>query len=83
MKDYDNVHSMMEGELNTLYTDLPELVHVKDMNTCTNRLLDADYKKADLDEYLKDYERLTPEERESLRKLLKKYEALLDGTFRK
>ena len=45
MKDYDKVRSKMEGELNTLYTDLPESEHVKDMNARTNRILDADYKK--------------------------------------
>ena len=83
MKDSDNVCSMMEGELNTLYMDLPEPEHANDINTCTNCILDVDYKKADVDKYPKDYERLPPEERQSLRKLLKKYEALLDRTLKK
>ena len=45
MKDYKKVRSKMEGELNTLYTNLPESEHVKDMNVHTNHILDADYKK--------------------------------------
>ena len=77
MRDYKNVRSMMKAELNTLYTDLPEPAHVSDMNTRTNCILDADNQKAYIDEYLKEYQKLKPEERESLRKLLKNMRTFL------
>ena len=83
MKDYEHIRGMLEGELNTLYTDLLESEHVQNMNARTNRILDAEYNKADIDKYLKEYCRLTPEERESLRKLLNKFETLFDGTLGK
>ena len=54
MKDYEHVRSLLEGEINTLYTDLPESKHVGEMNARTNRILDANYSKSDIDAYVKE-----------------------------
>ena len=83
MKDYEHVRSVLAGEVNTLYTDLPESDHIKDMNQRTNRILDANYEKADIDAYMQEYNKLNEKERLSLRSLLKKYENLFDGTLGK
>ena len=53
------------------------------MNARTYCILDADYQKVDIDEYLKEHQKLKPKERESLRKLLRKYENLFDGSLGK
>lgn len=45
------------------------------------RILDASYKKADLDEVVKSQTHLTTDEKFQLAKLLKKYEHLFDGTL--
>jgi hypothetical protein len=44
-------------------------------------ILDAKYKKANLDEIAANADHLTNSEQESLLKLLKKYEDLFDGTL--
>ena len=83
MKDYEHVRSLLAGEVNILYTHLPEAEHIKDMNKRTNRILDANYEKANIDAYMQEYNKLNEKERLSLRSLLKKYENLFDGTLGK
>ena len=55
MKDYEHICGLLAGEVNTLYTDLPESDHIKDMNKRTNRILDANYEKANIDTYMEEY----------------------------
>ena len=69
--------------MNTLYTDLTESKHIKDMNARTNDILDANYSKADIKAYMVEYSQLDSEHRNSLTKLLRKYEILFDGTLGK
>ena len=52
MKDYEPVRNLLAGEVNTLYTNLPESDHIKDMNKRTNPILDTNYEKADIDAYI-------------------------------
>ena len=53
------------------------------MNARTNRILDASYKKADIEAYMAEYLKLDSNQRDSLTKLLRKYEILFDGTLGK
>ena len=83
MKDYNSVRDLLHGEVNTLFTDLLDSTHIDKMNKRTTRILDAKYEKADIDEYLREYDHLSSDDRTCLRALLSKYETLFDGTLGK
>ena len=67
MKDYNSVRDLLHGEVNTLFTDLPESTHIDNMNKRTTRILDAKYEKVDINKYLCEYEHLSSDNRTSLR----------------
>ena len=54
---------------------------VEDAVDRMKNILDAKYTKADLEQYVKECDYLSSEEKESLLALLKKYETLFDGTL--
>ena len=65
-------HTKLAGEVNTLYIDLPESDHVKDMNKQTDWILDANSEKSDTYTYMQECNILNEKENVSLRPLLKK-----------
>ena len=84
MKDYDDVRKFLRGEVNSLYTDIPESTHVQEMNERTNKILDATYVPGNVDKYIKENcSDLSNSERELLKNLLDKYVDLFDGTLGK
>ena len=42
------------GEYNIIYTDIPKSTAVSEMNRRTNRILDAKYEKANIDQYIQE-----------------------------
>jgi hypothetical protein len=52
---------------------------IRDKYSEATKILDADYKPANLDDVIKTYENLHVEEQHQLKILLQKYEHLFDG----
>ena len=60
-----------------------ESYQVQDLTQRMNRILDADYHKADINKVTAEAAHLTPEEQKQLNFLLKRYEYLFDGKLGK
>ena len=54
MKDFSTIKKSTEKEANVLYTDLDESQAVQNMSRRTTRILDAQYQRANLAEYLEE-----------------------------
>ena len=84
MKDYNNVRKFLRGEVNSLYTDIPESTHIQDMNKQTNKILDAKYKPNKVKKYVEEKcSEFSNSEQESLKNLLNEYINLFDRTLGK
>ena len=67
-------------EINVLYTDQEESPAVQQMSNRATKILDANYKKANVTEYLdEECAELTVKQRQQLENILTKYEILFDG----
>ena len=71
------------NEYNLIYTDIPESEAVNSLNERTNRILDAKYEKANIEEYVQECTDLDDLQKHLLKELLYKYEPLFDGTLGK
>ena len=72
----------VDGTVETAY-HVQEPATVEEATSRVTKILDAHYEKADLSKVCEECSHLTPEEREALLALLRRYEPLFDGTLGK
>jgi hypothetical protein len=79
MKDRGSLNS--QKSLTEIYLTANEPQSLMDEFSCSNKILDAEYKPAILEEVTKTCENLNKEEQHHLLQVLQKYEHLFDGTL--
>jgi hypothetical protein len=83
---YEDFYSALMALASTIFQDdydaTHEPQHVHAANKCQNRILDANYKAADLKEIIKFISTIDYIEKNNILGLLRKYEHLFDGTLR-
>jgi hypothetical protein len=77
-------NSKGQKEVNMLYTDQEESPAVHHMSNRATKILDANYQKANVDNYLEEEcDDLTEKQRQQLSTIITKYEILFDGSLGK
>jgi hypothetical protein len=81
---YEDLYSALMAPVSTIFQDdyeeTREPQHVHASNKCQTRILDANYKAADLKEVIKRISTIDDIEKKNHLKLLRKYKHLFDGT---
>jgi hypothetical protein len=82
---YEDIYSALMAPASTIFQDdcdaTCEPAHIHTANKRQTRILDANYKAADLREIIKNISTIADNEKHNLLRLLRKYEHLCDGTL--